>query len=388
MEQKKLMKQTLILLIFLSCSQVTQKEITPSSAIPEKRIFPINSQVNPCDDFYSYACSNVISTFKLRDDRNSHTFSFNDSFERLLEKKMQYFEKLSQKDPASKKESNLKNYYLACMNEEVSKESERNYISDQISAWEKIKTKEEFIKQLNTNMSTQGFSFLQFGPFANQKNPLLNDVYFDVDHLMSLPERSYYKNKQLLNDFKDALILFFKTINKENPEVIAQKIIDFETHLTNIYPLPEEIRKIIYDEKNYTTVFNYNKRFPLFEITKFVAPFSRKITLRDLFGKSIDYVHDYVQKNTLEDLKDIALYHSLLFAMDDAFPEVYNKFFDFKFKWLGGAKMRSSRQERCTQSAIASFSREIDSLLIDIIFPHFPKEKFKALGEKIRVSLE
>lgn len=387
MEKNIMMKNLFIIFLILSCSQTTHKSLAPSSDIPEKRIFPINSQVNPCDDFYSYACSNVVSTFKLRDDRNSHTFSFNDSHERLLEKKMQYFDKLSQKAPANKRETNLKNYYLACMDEESSKESERNYVSNTITDFDKIKTKEELTDKLNKNMLTQGFSFLQFGVFSNQKNPLINDLYFDEEHLMSLPERSYYQNKDLIKDFKEALTLFFKTLNKENPEGIAQNIIDFETHIANIYPLPEEFRKIIYDETNYTTLEKYNKKFPIFKLSPSFSSFSKKIAVRDFSGKTIDYLHSYIHSASVEELKNIALYHSTIFAMDDAFPEVYNKFFEFKFKWLGGAKSRSPRQERCTKSAIAAFSREIDSLLVDIIFPNFPKEKFKQLGEQVRKSL-
>ena len=62
----------------------TTKTIIPSSKIPEKREFPLNEKVSPCDNFHDYVCSSVESSFKLREDRSEHTFAFNDSAERLL----------------------------------------------------------------------------------------------------------------------------------------------------------------------------------------------------------------------------------------------------------------------------------------------------------------
>src|SRR5690606_7958602 len=59
----------------------------PSSDIPDRREFPIDDDVQACENFYEYACSNAVSGFKLRDDRSTHTLAFSDSRERLLEKK-------------------------------------------------------------------------------------------------------------------------------------------------------------------------------------------------------------------------------------------------------------------------------------------------------------
>lgn len=48
--------------------KATQCPYQESSEIPNKRKYPINNSINPCVNFYGYACSNVIDNFKLRED--------------------------------------------------------------------------------------------------------------------------------------------------------------------------------------------------------------------------------------------------------------------------------------------------------------------------------
>src|SRR5688500_15509544 len=74
---------------------VTPPKTKATSAIPERRDFPVNDTVNPCEDFYAYACSRAVDSYALRPDRSSHTFAFDDSAERLLEKKKSFLKEVA-----------------------------------------------------------------------------------------------------------------------------------------------------------------------------------------------------------------------------------------------------------------------------------------------------
>ena len=80
-------------------------------------------------------------------------------------------------------------------------------------------------------------------------------------------------------------------------------------------------------------------------------------------------------------------YRSARGFMDDAYPELFKKRWDFSHKYLGGPLSRSDRQERCTESVRGSFSRELDYEMLPRLFSDFPKEKMIQVAEKIRSSI-
>ncbi len=121
---------------------------TPSSEIPDIREFTLNKDVNPCDDFHAYVCSNVEKSFKLREDRSSHTFSFSDSSERILEAKKKFFQNIDNEKKLSKRSLQMKNYYKACMNEKVAVEQEKKLVKEIATEMNKITSIEQFVELL------------------------------------------------------------------------------------------------------------------------------------------------------------------------------------------------------------------------------------------------
>ena len=90
---------------------------------------------------------------------------------------------------------------------------------------------------------------------------------------------------------------------------------------------------------------------------------------------------------SLDDLKTLYLYFELSSWLDDAYPAYFEKRFQFQHKYLGGAKVRSERQERCSKTVMRKFAKEVDSILIKRKFPNFSKPKFKKFVEKLRETL-
>ncbi len=381
--------------LFFACIFLTTLNLfaagEPTSIIPEKRIFELNTEVKACDDFHKYVCSRAESQFKLREDRSSHTFSFSDSNERLLEKKKDFFKNIDSEKKLSARSFQMKSYYKACMNEAESMNEEKTLVEELKKTVADIKTNDDFIKLNFKNMTGDDWSFIGYDISPNINDPIIYDVSFDLG-FMFLPEHSYYENKELTKAYQQLMADFFSTAYPERSKSDflkrAQAIVEFEKKFTKTYPLPAESRKR-YTEPRYVDRAEYlktNKVFGLEQFFKDHVP--AKTLVRQFIPESFEFVVNEIEKpENLQVLKDIYFFRNARQFMDDAYTDLYKKRMKFSFDFLGGAPTRPDRQERCTYGVMGAFGKELDLELIDRLFKNFPEKKMIAVTDKIRKSI-
>lgn len=364
--------------------------VEPSSVIPDMRQFELNKSVNPCDDFHAYVCSNVENQFKLRDDRSAHTFSFDDSDERLLEKKKDFFKNIDREKKLSPRSAQFRDYYKSCMNEAASADEERELVKELTAEMDKVKTIDQFIDLNRENMTNDKWSVIGYDIMPNIDNPLIYDMTFDVG-LMGLPEHSYYDNKELVAAFTNLMAEFFNTIypneSKEDHIKRAQAIVDFEKKFKETYPFPAEFRQR-YTQPRKVSREDFLKNISKMKLENFFAKnVPKKTLLRDFIPESIAFLEKNLTQENLQVLKDMYVYRSARGFMDDAYPALFQKRWDFRHKFLGGPLTRSDRQERCTSGTMGAFTLELDQEMLHRLFPDFPKDKMKTVAEKIRATI-
>ncbi|MGZ6485232.1 MAG: M13 family metallopeptidase [Pseudobdellovibrio sp.] len=365
-------------------------KLPPSSVIPEIRSFDLDDKINPCDDFHAYVCTKVEQSFKLRDDRSSHTFAFDDSDERLLEKKKDFFKNIDEVKNLSPRAMQFKNYYKACMNEKSSADEERKLVADLVEEMKNVKTIDQFIDLNAQNMTNEKWSVMSYDIMPNIDNPLVYDVTFDVS-LMGLPEHSYYDNKELVAAYTQLMADFLNTIypdeRKEDHLKRAQAIVDFEIRFKPTYPLPAQFRDRSTEPRRISRedLFKNISKMKLQNFFDKNVP--SKTLIRDFIPESIAFLQKELVPENLQVLKDMYTYRSARGFMDDAYPELFQKRWDFRHKFLGGPLTRSERQERCTSGTMDAFTRELDFEMLPKLFPHFPKDKMVKVAAKIRQSI-
>lgn len=358
--------------------------------IPEKRDFKINEKINPCDDFHAYVCGDIEKNFKLREDRSAHTFAFDDSDERILEKKKTFFKNIDQEKNLPPRAFQMKAYYKACMNEKSSVTEERNLVKALVKDVSRLKTIKDYINYNKANMTNEKWSFVGYDLSPNINNPKIYDVTFDLG-FMFLPEHSYYDNAELIAAFSELMAQFFDIIypNEKHEDHLkrAQAVIDFEKRFKATYPLPTDFRKR-YTEPRYVTREEFFKRTSAIGLEEFFKKNIPDVTLvRDFIPESFEFVQKELKNENLQILKDMFVYRSARGFMDDAYPDLYKKRLAFSHQYLGGSPTRPDRQERCTMSVMGAFSRELDQEMLPRLFPNFPKQKMMDVTTKIRTAI-
>ncbi len=373
----------------LAAQSLAAPQVQKTSVVPERREFPVNEKLNPCENFYDYACSKVIEGFQLRADRSRHTFSFDDSNERLLEKKKAFLKDIVRKqtkaEPLSKRSTALANVYQACMDPKAGATDEKNLVKETLGELKGLKDNASFASYLADQRVRARESFYSIGNLADMDKPELYNFYFDVE-AMSLPERSYYDNKALIKDFKKVLENFFKTIGDKNPSQSADKVISFESKFAKVYPLPEEWRKIV-TERRLIDRQDLVKTYPAFHMEKLLDKVPNETLIRHFSPETYGYFHKELKEGDLSTLKAVYLFQALSSSLDDAYPDFFNAYRNFKVKHLGAPQKRPDREERCTKLVMGTFTKELDAELLPQVFPDFPEQQFVALAETVRKSI-
>jgi putative endopeptidase len=366
--------------------------VEPSSEIPAKREFPVNDQINPCENFHQYVCSKVEASFKLRDDRSRHTFSFSDSSERILEAKKDFFKNIEKEKKLSPRAQQVKDYYLACMDEKSSAEIEQKELKKLQDELSKITTMKQFAEFQTSRIPKGEYTPVYFAAYSNQDNPKVNDIYIST-YFMNLPEYSYYDNKELMAEYRKLAVEFFKIadpkLTDEQAQARADRAIKFEKSFVDVYPHPEVLRQR-WSEKRQEKQEDFLKKYPLIAFESILAKTPKSILISNSVPETLEFYNKALADSSpeaLETLKDFVLLTRGRSILDDSNPEYFKKGFDFSAKYLGGPVARADRQERCTRSAMNNFVLELDQVLIKKLFPHFPAAKFKTVAAKIRESI-
>ncbi len=363
-----------LLPILIACFSTQIFAAEPNSEIPDKRIFPLSTKYKPCDDFHKYVCDEAEKSFKLRDDRSRHAFAFNDSSERILEAKKKFFAQINQEKKMTARGKQVKDYYLACMNEEAGKAQENLYLQKLVKSTTDVKSAEQFMKLQIDNIEKGEPSIVWFGAHSNHDNPEVNDIIV-LSELMNLPEHTYYDNKDLMVEYKKLVADFFKIVEPSLPQAEldakADRMIAFEKEFVKIYPHPE-VRRQRWSEKRQQSQTEFTQKYPKIPMATLFKRTPKKAIVFNAIPESFEFINQKADADHLNVLKDFFLYSTGSGLLDDSNPDYFKKAFAFRHKYLGGPVSRSERDERCTREVMGAFPKELDQILISRLFPNFP----------------
>lgn len=382
---KLLLASTLV----LSAQAKSAKTAAPSSDIPEKRSFPLSTDVSPCEDFHKYVCEKAEASFKLRPDRRSHTFAFNDSRERLLEVKKKFMKDLPAQKNMDSRSEQIRDVYMSCMNTSAKAKDEKAEVVRMVNEIGKIKTTEELVRYSHENLPKGFGNMVYLWASPNLDNPKKMDAMLYANFML-LPDHKYYEQPELLKEYESLLTMFIQNVEpkvkKADAQVRAKAMVAFEQEFIKTYPVTA-VRHQRWSEKRVSSQADLLKKYPQLYLKPLFDKIPPEVVVNTPIPESLDFINAQLDKLPLQVWKDVYLYKALGDQMDDGYPKFFQAGFNFEKKFFGGPEKRPDRQERCTTTAGNYFMKEIDAALVDKVFPHFDESKVNEVGARIRQSI-
>uniref|UniRef100_A0A8C7W919 Endothelin-converting enzyme 1 n=1 Tax=Oncorhynchus mykiss TaxID=8022 RepID=A0A8C7W919_ONCMY len=391
-----------VAILYLSCrSHPGVCRTEPCIIVASAVIGALDRSVDPCHDFYSFACGGWVRNNPLPEGK-SRWGPFSNLWERNMAIMKHLLENTTMKG-LSKAEENAQMYYKACMNETKIEELGAQPLQELINqtggwaltgSWDKNNF-QEVLRTVSANYHCSPF----FTVFVSTDSKCSNHNIIQVDQSgLGLPSRDYYLNKTAnAKVLTDGYFLVELGVllggSQETSRSLMQEIVDFETTLANI-TVPQEERRdeeLIYHKiqaKDLATLAPAVDWMPY--LTDVFAP----VLLNDS-EPVVVYAKDYLQKvsdliastnkSVLNNYMIMKVVRKMVSILDKKFQDAEQRFFEVMY---GTKKSCTPRWKLCVSDTDSALGFALGALFVKATFAEDSKAIAEDMVSEIKWAFE
>jgi len=361
---------------------------------PGFSIDAIDKTIDPCVDFYQYACGNWLTTSEIPADQ-TEWLSFTELYERNLVTLRGILEKAAaggaSRTPVEQK---IGDYYGACMDEKAADAKGFDPLKPELGRVASASDKSALIDVVAHSHLIGANSLFGFysGPDLHNAEQVI--AYIDQGGL-TLPDRDYYikdddKHKEMRQHFVEYATQVFTLAGQspENAANSAQTVLRIETSLATA----EMDRTLRRDPKNRDHKMKRDDAVamaPNFLLNRYFSEvktpaFSELNVSNPEFFKQVNLV---IEKESLDALKTYVSWHLL----DSTAPWLSQPFVDANFKMqqhLTGQSEIQPRWKRCVDSTDGSLGEALGQKYVELTFGPDGKQRMLKMVDALEASLD